>query len=62
MATAPKPYWIDDYQGSRHEAYYYGDLDSHVLSVEHDGRSLRVLYSRNRPADGCTEDGGLPLG
>jgi hypothetical protein len=49
MATAPKPYWIDDYQGSRHEAYSYGDLDSHVLSVEHDGRSLRLLFPETVP-------------
>lgn len=47
--SSAKPYWVDDGQWRRHEAYSYGDEGARVLDVEHDGRTLRVLFPETVP-------------
>jgi hypothetical protein len=43
MPTAPsKPYWIDEFDG-RHEAYSYDDSRTQVITLEHEGRSIRLV-------------------
>jgi hypothetical protein len=45
---APKPYWIDELM-RKHEGYAYEDAEAHILTIEHEGRSLRLLVPRYMP-------------
>ncbi len=40
--TTQKPYWIDEQLG-KHEAYFYGESDGRVVSLEIQGRSLSLI-------------------
>ena len=49
MSTqSPKRYWIDDL-GRKHEAYHYDDAGARIVTVEHEGRSLRLLVPESVP-------------
>ena len=46
MPTAhPKPYWIDDLE-RKQEGYHYGDPDALPVTIQHEGRSLRLLMPK----------------
>jgi len=47
-SPAPKPYWIDELT-RKHEGYAYGDSKAHVRTIEHEGRSLRLLVPEYTP-------------
>src|SRR5690348_5973677 len=39
---SPKAYWVDELM-RKHEGYPYDDSDARALTVEHEGRFLRLL-------------------
>ncbi len=46
--SRPKPYWVDDL-GRKHEWYPYEDADAQNITVEHQGRSIRVVIPPYAP-------------
>jgi hypothetical protein len=47
-AQPTKPYWID-VLGRKHEGYPFGDADARTVTVEHEGRTLRLLMPEYTP-------------
>ena len=47
---AAKPYWIDELM-RKHEGYAYEDAEAHILTIEHEGRSLRLFVQSMPPID-----------
>lgn len=43
-----KPFWVDDLQ-RKHEGYFYGEDNAQVLTLVHEGRSLRLLMPEYVP-------------
>jgi hypothetical protein len=43
-----RPFWLDDLQ-RKHEAYHYGENETRIVEVEHEGRSLRILTPETVP-------------
>jgi hypothetical protein len=48
VAQSPNPYWIDELD-RKHEGGPYGDSDSEVRLIEHEGRTGRLIVEEYTP-------------